>query len=206
MVDMEAIPGIDESLLSLRKRRQAVADDVEAARAAGQVDAYIKLLPKLALLEDALEKAERKHLRLTREGPTHPAWQVRREQLESQFLDFYGSRGPQYQILVKHLVAAQIRFEQSESSGRDIDIDEFRKIMHAAQSAITALQKYTESTKIDHSEGRMEGINVVLRIVEELVAPAYPELYAHIVDTLVERAKGGRGTLAQKATAVGEAP
>jgi hypothetical protein len=96
---------------------------------------------------------------------------------------------------VKHLVAAEIRFEQAEASGRDVDITEFRLIMGAAQSAITALQKYTESTKIDHSEGRMEGIHTVLRIVEELVAPAYPELYAHIVDTLVERAKGGRSAV-----------
>jgi hypothetical protein len=187
-------PMLDDALLDeLRKRRQKIADDVEAARKAGEVDAYIKLLPILAIMDDKLERAEHRHIRLAREGPTHPAWQLRRDQLEEQFLDAYGNRGPQYQILVKHLVAAEIRFEQAEASGRDIDIDEFRKIMGAAQSAITALQKFTESTKIDHSEGRMEGIQVVLRIVEELVAPAFPELYAQIVDALVERARGGRG-------------
>jgi hypothetical protein len=194
-------PMLDDALLDeLRKRRQKIADDVEAARQAGEVDAYIKLLPSLATVEDKLERVEKRHIRLAREGPNHPAWQMRREQLETRFLEFYGNRGPQYEVLVKHLVAAQIRFEQAEASGRDIDIDEFRKIMHAAQSAISGLQKYTESTKIDHSEGRMEGIQVVLRIVEELVAPAFPELYAQIVDTLVERARGGRGALSAKAT------
>src|SRR6185295_18892662 len=164
MVDIDPVPGIDESLQSLRRRRQQVADDVEAARQAGRVEAYVKLLPQLALLEDAVEKGEKKYIRLAREGPNHPAWQLRREQLENQFLEYYGNRGPQYQILVKHLVAAQIRFEHSEASGRDIDIDEFRKIMRAATEAVRALQAYTESTKIDHSEGRMEGIRVVLSI------------------------------------------
>jgi hypothetical protein len=189
-------PMLDDALLDeLRKRRQKIADDVEAARKAGEVDAYIKLLPILATVEDKLDRVEHRHIRLAREGPNHPAWQLRRGQLETRFLEFYGNRGPQYEVLVKHLVAAQIRFEQAEASGRDIDIDEFRKIMGASQSAITALQKFTESTKIDHSEGRMEGIQTVLRIVEEIVAPAFPELYAQIVDTLVERARGGRGAL-----------
>lgn len=194
-------PLLDDALLDeLRKRRQKIADDVEAARKAGEVDAYIKLLPSLATVEDKLERFEKRHIRLAREGPNHPAWQLRRSQLEARFLEFYGNRGPQYEVLVKHLVAAQIRFEQAEASGRDIDIDEFRKIMGASQSAITALQKFTESTKIDHSEGRMEGIHAVLRIVEEIVSPVYPELYAQIVDTLVERARGGRGALSAKAT------
>lgn len=195
MVHMSPVQDVSDTLRDLRARRAQVAEDVQAARAAGEVKAYIALLPQLYLLEDALEKAERKHIRLSREGSTHPSWQIRRDQLEQQFLDAYGNRGPQYQILVKHLVAAEIRFEQAEASGRDIDIDEFRKIMKAAAEAISALQRYTESTKIDHTEGRNEGIQVVLRVVEEIVAPAYPELYAHIVDTLVERARGGRGAL-----------
>jgi hypothetical protein len=42
-------PMLDDALLDeLRKRRQKIADDVEAARKAGEVDAYIKLLPILA--------------------------------------------------------------------------------------------------------------------------------------------------------------
>jgi predicted metal-dependent hydrolase len=191
MAEVFPIEGVDEALNQLRKRRQQVADDCEAARNAGEVDAYIKLLPQLASLEDSLERAEKKHVRLSREGPNHPAWQVRAAQLEQDLTEYYGSRGPQYHIMVKHLAAAQIRFEQAQASGRDVDIDEFRKILAAAQTCIYALQKHTESMKIDHTEGRMEGVTTVLRIVEELVAPAYPELYAHIVDTLVERAKGG---------------
>jgi hypothetical protein len=90
-------PLIDDALLDeLRKRRQKIADDVEAARQAGEVDAYIKLLPILAVLEDKLERVEHRHIRLAREGPTHPAWQLRRDQLEEQFLTAYGNRGPQY--------------------------------------------------------------------------------------------------------------
>lgn len=193
------LPSVDESLVRLRERRQQVADDVQAARKAEDVQAYIKLLPQLAALERTLTEAEDRALRLQREGPQHPAWQVRREQLEHAFAEYYGRRGPQYEILVKHVVAAQLRFEQAEASGRDIAIDEFRKLLRGAQDAIAALQRYTESTKVDHSEGRMEGINVVLRVIEEVVSPAYPELYAHIVDTLIERAKGGRGALSQKA-------
>jgi len=202
VVEISPLPEVEETLVELRLRRQKLSDDVEAARKAGEVDAYIRLLPQLARVEDTLEKAERKHIRLAREGPTHPSWKLRADQLEEDFLRAYGNRGPQYQILVKHVVAAEIRFEQAMASGRDIDIDEFRKILNAAHGAVSALQRYTESTKIDHQEGRNEGIQTVLQVVEEVVAPAYPELYAHIVDTLVERARGGRGALRAKADPV----
>jgi hypothetical protein len=50
---------LDDALLDeLRKRRQKIADDVEAARKAGEVDAYIKLLPILAVVEDKLDRVE----------------------------------------------------------------------------------------------------------------------------------------------------
>lgn len=199
---MEEVPDVGWELEDLRKRRSQVGDDAEAARNAGEVKAYLALLSQLAYLEDKLERAENAHIRRAREGPLHPSWQIRSQQLERQFLEFYGNRGPQYEILVRQLVAAEIRFEQAQASGRDIDIHEFKAILRAAQECISMLQKYTESTKIDHSEGRMEGIQVVLRIVEEILAPEQPELYAHIVDTLVERAKSGGRVLRARANPV----
>src|SRR4051812_46697532 len=178
-------------LAEARRRWEELSADISAARAAGDMDAYQRLLKLLPRVEQALIAAEDRATRRKHEEFQTPEWQRRCDELYAVLRDHYGDRGPQYDLLVRQLVAAQVRFEQMEASGRDVPPAEWRRLLKTTQDCVWSLQRFTESTKVDQSAGRMEGIQVVLRIVEELVAPAYPELYAHIVDTLVERAKQG---------------
>jgi hypothetical protein len=119
-------------------------------------------------------------------------WEERARDLIEQFTEAYGDRGPQYEVLIKRLVFAEISVEQLERSGRNFETAEWRSANKAVLDAIQALQKYPESQKSEMIQtAQQRAMLVIMEIAERVIAPKYPEAWARVVEEIERQLPAG---------------
>lgn len=119
-------------------------------------------------------------------------WADRTRELTEQLLDSYADRGPQYEVLVKRLVFAEVAVEQLEKSGRHYDTSEGRNANKSVLDAVQALQKYTESQKSEMIQtAQQRAMLVIMEIAERVIAPKYPEAWARVVEEIERQLPAG---------------
>lgn len=112
-------------------------------------------------------------------------WAHRAEELTAALTEEYAGRGPQYEILIRRLVRAEVLAEQLEGTGRALHTGEWRAANRAVLDATQALQKYTESQKSEVVQReRQQAMIVIMEVAERVIAPRYPELWANVVDEI----------------------
>lgn len=149
--------------------------------------------------EENLEDQARRRLLEIPSGPTAAADIRAREKV---LLEEYGHLGPQYRIMVARLAELDFRAEAARSSGRDISTEELVKLNGAVISTIAQLQKYNESTKSESlSKDRNELAYALLSLLEGIIAPSQPGLWAQSLHAVRQKLSGlqqderGRGIL-----------
>ena len=97
----------------------------------------------------------------------------------------YGDLGPQYAMLADSLARAVAWAEQADATG---DPTESAAWDREVRAGVAALQRYTECTQETVIRKRVnEKVGIVLEIIEQVIAPQAPELWAQTVTALVER-------------------
>ena len=133
----------------------------------------------------AVCRAEEAMARLEDLGDDDSYWSERAQELAESLADEYGQRGPQYDILIRRLVFAEVNVEQLEKSGRAYDTGEWRSANRAVLEATQALQKYTESQKSEVVQrAQQSAMLMIMEIAERVIAPKYPEAWAMVVDEI----------------------
>lgn len=118
-------------------------------------------------------------------------WEGRRAEIEEALSEAYGNLGPQYDILKRLVVDAELRREQMQESGRAITTAEWAQANRVVLDGVRALQRYTEAQKSEIvREGKREGAEAALKLVEEVLAQDNPHLWQkvahHVATTLAE--------------------
>ena len=130
-------------------------------------------------------KAEEAVIRLEDVDADDGYWALRAEELARDLSEEYGQRGPQYDILIRRLVFAEVSVEQLEKSGRNFDTGEYRNANRAVLEATQALQKYTESQKSEVvQKAQQNAMLLIMEVAERVIAPKYPEAWAMVVDEI----------------------
>ncbi len=130
-------------------------------------------------------KAEEAIIRLEDIAADDGEWVQRAADLTEQLSEEYGQRGPQYDILVRRLVFAEVSVEQLEKSGRNFETGEYRNANRAVLEATQALQKYTESQKSEVvQKAQQTAMLMIMEVAERVIAPKYPEAWAMVVDEI----------------------
>jgi hypothetical protein len=97
----------------------------------------------------------------------------------------YGDLGPQYAMLADSLARAVAWAEQADAAG---DPTESAAWDREVRAGVAALQRYTESTQETIIRKRVnEKVGIVLEIIEQVIEPQAPELWAQTVAALAER-------------------
>lgn len=155
------------------------------ARYQALCQAYDRQYEAVCRAEDSLE-------RLVNLDRDDSYWSDRARELQEHFTDQYGDRGPQYEVLIRRLVFAEISVEQLEKSGRNFDTGEWRGANKAVLDAIQALQKYTESQKSEMIQtAQQRAMLVIMEIAERVIAPKYPEAWARVVEEIERQLPAG---------------
>ena len=148
------------------------------SRYQGLCQSYQRQYEVVTRAEETLERLE-----TCRDEKSH--WGQRAEEISKALTEQYGDRGPQYEILIRRASQAEVAAEQLERSGRGIETNEWRAANRAVLDAIQGLQKYTESQKTEQLQiAQQRAMVVVLELVERIVAPKQPELWASVVEEI----------------------
>lgn len=133
-------------------------------------------------------RAEEALSRLQDQADENTYMAKRSRELTRELSKEYEGRGPQYAVLVRRLVYAELNAERLERSGRALKTTEMVQVNKAVLDAVQALQKYTESQKSEVLQtARQEGMLVIMEIAERVIAPKAPELWAKVVDLVDEQ-------------------
>jgi hypothetical protein len=194
-VSEEMVRAARRRVQAAEEAREYLAEQVTAARAACEQAAAGKPGKGAARYEYALAaydrqcdrvaaaEAQLRRLEVLRDQAEY--WTRRRAELDTAFRAQYGNRGPQYEVLIKRVVYAEVRAEMLEATGQAVDTIEWRRASQSVLDAIAALQKYTEGQKTEVIQKKQqEAILVVLGIAERIVAPRQPGLWARVVDEI----------------------
>src|SRR4051812_7590758 len=99
----------------------------------------------LLKLENAYILAEERYRTVTCELSAYEDWLGRSWDLTDKLNAEYQGHGPQYDILIKRLVQAEIHAEQLEAQGQG-NSPEHERTVKGVMLLVQALQKYTEDT------------------------------------------------------------
>lgn len=179
--------------LEMAQRQREVASDV-LRQIHQQMDANdFKLTPifqdQLRVAGASYDRACRDENRIKDEArkrmleiPSGPAAEAAIKDIERKLLVQYGDLGPHYRILCGRLAEMVYRAEVQRGSGRDLPTTEMLGLNDAILKTINQLQKFTESTKSESLSKDRDALAVaLLGVIERIVAPQAPNLWAAIV-------------------------
>jgi hypothetical protein len=128
-------------------------------------------------VEDTLARQE--------QAKAHARRRLRSRQVRAALEREYGDLGPQYAMLTDSLARAVAWAEQADAAGEPAESAAWDREVRAG---VAALQRYTECTQETVIRKRVnEKVRIVLEIIEQVIAPQAPELWAQTVAALVER-------------------
>lgn len=146
------------------------------------------VLADLLKLEAAYLAAEDRYAALTAEMSAYEDWAARTVALTEQLHREYQGHGPQYEILIRRLVQAEIHAEQLEAQGAG-HTPEHDRTVRGVLLLVQALQKYTEDTGSLRQEIR-DGILAALQEIEPELAAAAPQAWRDAMRRLRARITG----------------
>jgi hypothetical protein len=142
-------------------------------------------------LEEAVKSAEGELARRFGEQVSLPRWRRRLHELEQSFLTQFFGKGPHYELLCHRLAAAEVRMSQLEELGVPVGHDEYSSLNRTIVDITAQLQRYTESSKVEMlDDERNVAMAKALELVESVIAPEAPELWARAVQLVIAAAKG----------------
>lgn len=176
----------EEALDRAAKVLLPVSADVEVVSGAYQdyeraYKVWRQITVDLVEAEDQLSRASASSLR---------DWEADERELIDSLSEHYRvkDRGPHYEILIRRLARAEMRFEQLEAAGVVVPTAEYDKLTATVVAAIKQLQSHTEATKSETVRTEVgEAVGEALKIVEEKVAPTQPQLFQEIARAVVAR-------------------
>jgi hypothetical protein len=184
--------------LAVLDQLRALVDDTYAEASAPDAEPqlrwlYLQLVEAAAKQTDRVRTAEQELRRALCASSTAAHWEERRAELTAALEQRYGRLGPQYEILIRRLLAAELRAERLEAEERDVSAVERRRAAADVIDAVAALQRYTEAEKAEWiARERHEASMAILRQLETIIAPEHPDLWHWAVSTLRDRLGGTR--------------
>ncbi len=187
----QALESLDTQQAALARLDEAVKDQqadviTHPARYAALCAAYDKQYDQVVRSQETVRRLQEAiAIEATLNGDY---WKQRTDTLTHDLLEEYGGRGPQYEILIRRLVFAEVLVEQLEGTSRALHTAEWRAGNRAVLDATQALQKYTESQKSEVVQReRQQAMLVIMELAERVIAPRNPEAWAEIVDEIDRR-------------------
>lgn len=152
---------------------------------------FSTLTAQTAHWDKAVREAEDTLRQMALERQTEDARQ-KGEEVYAHLLSQYDGLGPHYQVLCRRLAETVVRMEQANASGRIVTADEHARMTDQYVRLIGQLQKYTETTKSEAvSKEAQSYVRAAVKVLEEVVAPVQPQLWARALRTL-ERKIGAK--------------
>lgn len=155
----------------------------------------------------AIEKTDAIELRLRERIDDHKQAAARTKrvtELYATLLGHYGGRGPQYDVTCHSLAVVTADIEAARRPGRRATpegVDTLQKLVALQASLVNQLQKFTESTKVDTTDGGVlrELANAIATCALRRVIPILPEMAAEIIEDM-QRELLARGVPGVEAT------
>jgi hypothetical protein len=139
--------------------------------------AYVLACDRLQAWRDG--EAERARRRRT------PYWDQREQETAADLRAQYGDRGPQYELLIRRLAAANTRIERAEEEEDGTTLQTYARLQRDVLDAVGQLQRYTESEKREVTSPEIEqAVFATLRIVGAHLEATQPRLWLEIVSDI----------------------
>lgn len=135
-------------------------------------------------LLEAEQRLRQRHLEQARDDEYHR----RVDEVHLSIWEQYRGLGPQYELLCRDVAEAWVAYEYALKSGRTLTQEERAQLQTAYRTAISMLQKYTETSKSESINQETQKVVVAaLSLIEEMVAPTQPQLWDAIVRRMQTR-------------------
>jgi hypothetical protein len=169
----------------LHRLQAAAADSAALPRAQAT---YRALLTDLRKLEAEVREAEVAYLAICHQMQSFHDWQIRSDALVRDLKAEYQGHGPQYEILIRRLVQAEMHAQQLETTGR-IGSAEHQRATKGVLQLVQALQKYTEENATVR-KAINEAVLQALAILEPEIRAVAPQAWTAGVQKLRARLMG----------------
>jgi hypothetical protein len=154
---------------------------------------YLQLVEAVSKQTDRVQAAEERVRRALFERRTAEHWEQRRAELTAALEGQYGRLGPEYAVLIRRLVHAEIRAQQLEASGADITAGEWRRVGQEIRDTVQALRRAGREGEAGRAQRARDDAMMVLRELERVIAPVAPELWHRAISELRQHVQAVRG-------------
>jgi hypothetical protein len=137
---------------------------------------------------DAAQRAEDGLRRQALESTTSADARQEIEGLAAALLAEFGGRGVQYELLCHQLAEVAVKLRQLGASGRAVPVEEFAKLQTLQVQIVAQIQRQAEGHAAEVvASAQREMALAVMSVVEQVVAPVYPKLWAEIFEAVQRR-------------------
>lgn len=110
---------------------------------------------------------------------------ARVDQLEAQLREQYGSRGVVFERLCRQLAEVSVTLDLLAERGGDVALQTYSKLHELQVDIINQLRRHEESADADNVSDEARELTIAaLRVIENVVAPAAPQLWQQAVKAL----------------------
>lgn len=154
----------------------------------------LRLVPLERSYMEALARAKTHQAEADAAEVRHEGAERYRERYRTVYEDLmrtYRELGPHYVLLVERLAHHAVLFEQMVEAGLGPEDPTYRDMLRAHVELTNQLQKFTEASKQEVRRTEIhEAIAGALEVVEQIVAPSYPQLWRTLVGEVRRKALG----------------